>query len=75
LRLNNFYLIQNKLLHFAALILGIAVRAIMALSWFSIPFGLMIHKNNPEIYRHCFFTSAGSTCDHSAAELQKQSED
>jgi hypothetical protein len=42
----------------------------MALSWFSIPFGLMIHKNNPEIYRHCFFTSAGSTCDHSAAELQ-----
>jgi hypothetical protein len=26
----------------------------MALSWFSIPFGLMIHKNNPEIYRHCF---------------------
>jgi hypothetical protein len=43
----------------------------MALSWFSIPFGLMIHKNNPEIYRH-FFTSAGSTCDHSAAELQNK---
>jgi hypothetical protein len=41
----------------------------MALSWFSIPFGLMIHKNNPEI-RHC--TSAGSTCDHSAAELQNK---
>jgi hypothetical protein len=43
----------------------------MALSWFSIPFGLMIHKIILK-FIGIAFTSAGSTCDHSAAELQSK---